>query len=1198
MDFRHDGKLGAGQQDRPQVSENESAPAADGIGVANPSPTSIRTYDHLYEELQSHPHAVLPKDKGDLFEALSLHFLRNDPVWSQQLGLDRAPEKAHLWCDAPQHLKWHGRDIGTDLVVEDGLGRVWAIQAKGYREDRDVRKQDIDTFLSDSNRQGVFARIIITSSAALAPNAQSTIDGQEKPVYVLLSGHLREARLDWPESISALREAKDIRKRRPESRDPLPHQAVAIDQAVRALRSSEVSRGQVLMACGTGKTLVGQRIAEGLSARTILVLVPSLMLLRQTLSDWVADATQGHSIEWIAVCSDSTVQAGKDESIQHIRDLGIPSVTTNSDDVRTFLMKRTDETSFAKVIFATYQSSERISEALQGHDALDLIICDEAHRIAGVKVKNSVHGAFSLVLDDKKIPARKRLFMTATPRVFGSAAKQRANTENESLLASMDDSALFGSILHEYSFRDAIRDGVLADYRILGVVVAEPEIESLITSQANLHMLNKHDEVLDIQDAASAASHVAVAKAMNHDDYGISSVITFHNTIAAAATFANEHNAYRANMGIDEVWSGSIKGSESAKKRADALRKLEPGRPPAVLSNSRCLTEGIDVPSLGAVAFIEPRYSPVDIAQAIGRVLRKGGTSKELGYVIVPIFLPRHLIEAVGRGSADALDEIEQLLETDLNKVFARLVDVIRGLRSFDGMITEVLQTYRIQHGARPKRRSRRNILNNATECGQSQGRGLQVILDFRGVTGIPGQHDEEVQLAARDMMLANFVESLELLCVDEILQKCIDGWWERYGQLAEFIKEQGRYPSFGVSEGTEKRLASWINDQRTSRASMKQERVDALEELPDWTWDARESVWWATLAELKEFVCDSGRYPIWAADDESEASLARWMNTQRSRHLRSDRGLAPERSTALEALPDWSWDVYGERWLRILGSLGAFVGSHGRFPVSNSADEDEKSLALWASQQRTQRTAGRLSEERIAALESIPGWFWNHAEGKWTRSCQALADFIALHGRYPRAGSKDPEEAELGRWVNVQRGSYRERTLSESRVRSLEVVVGWSWDPLDAAWSGRFHELEDFVRREQRLPRQTNRNEKVLAHWIANQRLLYPDKIAPDKVERLEALPHWSWDPRGDQWWKTFGELQEYVLQHGSLPLRGSSDALQASLANWIHVQRGRRAELTVDRAQALESLSAWSWVGKKGPRNTQANHNQRGNC
>jgi len=338
-----------------------------------------------------------PVRRGSQFERICQWFLTHDPIYAREL------RRVWLWKDWPQ--RW-GADAGIDLVAEDRFGRLWAIQAKAYDTAVSITKRDVDTFLTESGRPEFSFRLLIATTDRIGRTARRTLEAQEKQASVLLRGDLEVAEVDWPPSPADLQPPRPVQSR------PHPYQRDAIDQVVKSFDQHD--RGQLIMACGTGKTLTALFVRETLAAERTLVLVPSLSLLAQTLREWTAHSTQ--AFNFLAVCSDETM-AEPDQVVANTSELGFP-VTTDPAEIATFVRRRSDP----RVVFASYQSSPEIAEAFQlGRvPAFDLVIADEAHRCAG-----RVSSSFGTVLSSESIKADRRLFTTATPRYLRSSVRSR-----------------------------------------------------------------------------------------------------------------------------------------------------------------------------------------------------------------------------------------------------------------------------------------------------------------------------------------------------------------------------------------------------------------------------------------------------------------------------------------------------------------------------------------------------------------------------------------------------------------------------------------------------------------------------------------------------------------------------------------------------------------------------------------------------
>jgi predicted helicase len=563
----------------------------------------VATFSELFTRLDPDPRV-----RGKQFEHICQWFLTNDPVYKHEL------RRVWLWDE------WTGRwggDAGIDLVAEDRTGKLWAIQAKAYDPAYRVTKRDVNKFLAESGREVFTYRMLIATTNLIGRIGERTIQDQEKRVSFFRLNDLQAADVNWPASPTALRAARPCKPARPQN-----YQREAIKKVIKGFTSAD--RGQLVMACGTGKTLTALFIREKLAVERTLVLVPSLSLLKQTLNVWRANCTA--EFVSLPVCSDDTVARDDDVALEHTSDLGVP-VTTDPEEIAAFLRRR----SGPQVVFATYQSSPQIAKAftLGKVPGFDLVVADEAHRCAG-----PVSSDFATVLDPMEIKAKRRLFMTATPRYFtGRVLKAAQDADYE--IASMDDEAMFGSVFHKLSFGEAIKRDLLTDYQvaIIGVdnatYLAWAERGAFVTVEG-----------VEVTNATTLAGQIGMAKAMKK--YDLHRVITFHSRVKRAQEFANSMPDVFAWMPARQrpkgnLWSRYASGAMPAGDRYVLLQHLghldgERG----LLANARCLAEGVDVPTLDGVAFVDPRRSEVDIVQAVGRAIRKS-EDKTVGTIVVPV---------------------------------------------------------------------------------------------------------------------------------------------------------------------------------------------------------------------------------------------------------------------------------------------------------------------------------------------------------------------------------------------------------------------------------------------------------------------------------------------------------------------------------------------------------------------------------
>ena len=535
---------------------------------------SAGSFDTFFESFDADS-----EKRGKQWEFACKWFLENDGVYSEL-------ERVWLWDDWPDR---DGPDIGIDLVAKTKDGKLWAVQAKAW--EANITKSDIDSFFSASEGSRFRERLLITTSEGVAPNARRTIDESATP-FSMVCRHDLEDRDCWPESYAALEAGQ-----RPQitKATPRPHQQEALDAALEGLQHND--RGQVIMACGTGKTLTALWLHERLSSERTLVVLPSLSLLNQTLLEWTKHTAA--PFQFLPVCSDETVRQGssEDAALQNTSTLGYP-VTTDPAEVRDFLTQAGQ-----RVIFSTYQSSPVVAEAMAGSDrSFDLIIADEAHRCAG-----RISTAFGTLLDQEKIPSRKRIFMTATPRVFASWVTRLAR-EDDQEIASMDDAAVFGSELYRLSFAQAIERDLLSDYRVLVVGIDDAEYRRY--AEYGRFVTIDGEEV----NAREVASQIGLAKAIHK--YDLRRIITFHGRVKKASRFSRMLPRVVEWMPGDErptgpLWAQVVSGkmpTGERRRHLNRLKKLEDSER-GILSNARCLGEGIDVPTLDGIAFIDPKQS-------------------------------------------------------------------------------------------------------------------------------------------------------------------------------------------------------------------------------------------------------------------------------------------------------------------------------------------------------------------------------------------------------------------------------------------------------------------------------------------------------------------------------------------------------------------------------------------------------------
>ncbi|MFC6706188.1 DEAD/DEAH box helicase [Flexivirga alba] len=613
-------------------------------------------------------------DKGSKLERLMEQFLRTDPMYADQFS------HVYLWNDWPGRDGKH--DTGIDLVAVDRTtGANVAIQCKFYAPDSTIGKQDIDSFLSASGKEGFGERIIVSTTDKWNSHAEDAIQGQQIPVRRIGMAQLEASPIDWDEfdwSAPQHLPVSDKKKLR-------PHQVEAVTAAVDGLATQD--RGKLIMACGTGKTFTSLRLAERMAGagNSVLFLVPSISLLSQTLREWATEAEV--PLAPLAVCSDKKATArskATDEDISAV-DLALPS-TTNVAVLQARLAQAAAEQDAMTVVFSTYQSIDVVAQAQKSGNLspFDLIICDEAHRTTGVTLGDANESHFMRVHNNDYLAGTKRIYMTATPRIYDDTSKAKAGDTN-AVLASMDDETKFGPELYRLGFGEAVERDLLTDYKVLVLAVDETSVSRTF----QLQLADEGNE-LRLDDAAKIvgcwnglAKRGDAEHSFGSDPSPMRRAVAFAGTIKDSkqieSLFGETVRQYAAAHELDDADGDPVLSCEiqhvdgtynalERNTRLDWLRAPVPDGTCRILTNARCLSEGVDVPALDAVMFLSPRKSVVDIVQSVGRVMRKA-PGKEYGYIILPIGIPAGMTP-------------EQALRD--NKRYAAVWEVLQALRAHD----------------------------------------------------------------------------------------------------------------------------------------------------------------------------------------------------------------------------------------------------------------------------------------------------------------------------------------------------------------------------------------------------------------------------------------------------------------------------------------------------------------------------------
>ena len=610
--------------------------------------------------------ATSERQKGDLFERLMLTYFTEDPDYKQQFS------EVYLYKQwAVLQTEFDATDIGVDLVAKKHDGTYCAIQCKCYAETTRISKPAIDSFLAASQSELFTSLMIVDTGGEWGPNALRAIDPIRDKLRIIRFTDLESSPFMWPDLSLQDPEQLTYQQRKFHLKD---HQKEAFDAVMDGFKTSD--RGKMIMACGTGKTFTALKIAEDIAGTDgrVLYLVPSISLLSQAMREWSEQRGIDHS--YIGICSDT--HAGSTSEDASVQELKIP-VTTDPPSISRTLQH--PDTGKMTVVFCTYHSLPIVESAQDdGAPPFDIILCDEAHRTTGVEQPDDKTSPFVLVHNADRIRANKRLYMTATPRIYTEGARATARNYDRDVF-SMDDANTYGPEFHRLPFSKAVELGELSDYKVVVLAISEGEVNAALRGDTRAA-----GRELNINDATKI---VGCWRALQNpenrtiDDpsiHPLKRVIAFTNRISESKAMVTHWNdiieAAVERLPEDqqptdfECETKHVDGTDHALNRKARLDWLKGDTDGAcrILSNARCLSEGIDVPALDAVLFMTSRKSYVDIVQAVGRVMRKA-PGKSYGYIVLPVAIP------------DGIDPAEALND---NERFSTVWGVLRALRSHD----------------------------------------------------------------------------------------------------------------------------------------------------------------------------------------------------------------------------------------------------------------------------------------------------------------------------------------------------------------------------------------------------------------------------------------------------------------------------------------------------------------------------------
>jgi len=1029
-----------------------------------------------------HRIAALPteQERGAAFEVFAEGYFATQPI-----------EKAkNVWPGEriPQELRrrlyLHSRDVGVDGLIETVSGTLRAYQVKFRTGRPSLRWEETATFfgLTDRCRERVLFTNCDDLSAVMDERRDfSSIRGCD--LDRLEPGDFKAIR-EW------LRGAQVVRK----IKKPRPHQTKALRAIIPVLRKQ--NRVTVVMACGTGKTQVALWTAEAIAKRRVLVLVPSLALLRQTLKEWV-NQTKWPQYDYLCVCSDPTVSRGEDELVIRPTELEF-SVSTEPRQVRQFLQRPFNG---VKIIFSTYQSAAVVAKGMRRGDVFDLAIFDEAHKTAGLDGTQ-----FSFALKDQNLPIRKRLFLTATPRHYNLQKRDKEGDPVE--VFSMNRPEIYGPVVHNLTFAEAARRGIICNYKV---------IISVVTSKELTRQQLRHGQVPVKRDrvkAAQVANQIALAQAVRR--HPIRKIFTFHRTVDSAASFTAD-GAEGIQTHLKQFGTFHVRGSMPSATRERVMDEFR-AAPKGVMSNARCLTEGIDCPAVDMVAFLTPKRSRVDIVQATGRAMRRdpANPSKVTGYIFVPLYVE----QAKGESLEAAIER------TEFDEVWA----VLQAMQEQDAVLADIIRQMR-------------------EERGRTKG------FDDTWLR-------EKLEVLGPNLSLGMLRNSITTACLDRLGVT----WDERYGELKEF---RNRFGHCNVPQqwSANLQLGQWVRDQRKKRNRLCPERILRLEEI-GFVWDPFDVLWeemFSVLLEYRKRYGDCDVPDPWPQNPK----LSRWVSTQRK--AQKEGNFIDDRKRRLTEI-GFRWNPLDDTWNEMFSALTEYRSIHGDCNVPLRWRKNPK-LGKWVLAQRKSKNENRLDKNRSQQLAGL-GFMWNPHETSWETMLSLLIHYKTRYGNcnVPHAWPPNPK---LGRWVSTQRKAYARGYLTAARKRRLDQI-GFAWQLVGFQWEQMYSELIKYKKLygHCRIPKKWAKNPK-LALWLQNQRARAKHGLlSTSRLRRLEEIG-FSCNPFTATWEVMFASLVEYKKTYGHCKVPAKFHE-NPKLGRWVYSQRLRRrqAKLSRERIRRLNVI------------------------
>lgn len=1048
-------------------------------------------WDSLKKELERFNTAESNETKkstqaGKLFEFFAKYYFLTEPT--QKVNY----KNVWLYNEVPpsilDRLKLPYKDYGIDLILQDNHDKFAAVQCK-FKNDETLELNWTKDKLGNAFglAKNCDRLIIFTNASSVTNVAKKLTSSYEQICYDSLSEIS-------PETFKDLLEVANGNSPKPhQKKSPKEHQVKAIDAVINHLKEND--RCQLILPCGAGKTLTALWIKEEIKATKTLVLVPSLALLRQIKNDW--NAQRNTEFDYVCVCSEKDIDSEKDDTIEvKPYEIGGP-IETKPKDLVSYLEQEVNT-----VVFSTYQSIELVSKAIKliRNWEFDLIICDEAHRTFGSAAKNT----FTIVHNNKKVPSKKRIYMTATPKVASKSLKSKLGQDYE-LLCDMGQEDIFGREAFRMSFAEAIDKGILCQYKIIGVGVSDKEVKKFIDNRQYT--------------GEATATDIAHNFALNHvmEKYSAFHALSFHSRVKWAKEFSERHSKF-----FDNIFTRHLEGKDPTAFRNKVLKEFR-NSSAGVVSNARCLSEGVDVPTIDLIYFCDPKTSKIDIVQSAGRALRidPSGKKKE-GLIVVPLF--HHINE-----------DIEK--ELAKNEVFNHLVSVIRSLCEHDERLMA-------------------EINGIATGKGKKSTKRIEI-------TSV-GEEDERI------IKIEGFEKKVKKSLFTEIIDRTKDTWEIYFQKFKEYLATEGTPYITRVNLET-KELGRWCAWQRTnkSKGTLSQDKIRRLTEA-GFSWSPSDEKWENRFNEYRQFTKLSGKYSFTESDRVEYPQFQKlfyWCRIQKILYNRNSKKYPSERYLNLtQSGFNFQIDSYEDetKWLEMFRKLKAFKDQFHHCNVSQTSKDPEfRKLGKWLNTQRTMYKGRTISDgrfvkmplNRVQMLEDI-GVIWNAKDADWNQGFEDLKTFKEKNHHF-----NIPQTDKL--YFRARRLKLKKDTLTKEQIEKLNSIGFYDEYPKtlnnneqksypESIFIKRFNQLIEYKNKFGTVDVSRQHTDySGLYYWVKDAKAA-KDRLTESQTKRLiEIGVNLDLTFEEQKFNQRFEELLEYRNKYGTLRVSGNN---YRQLYQWIH--------------------------------------------